>query len=458
MAVHTNAEGLDLPITGAPEQTVYDDGKPIRSVAVLADDYPGMKPRMMVAVGDTVARGTPLFEDRKNPGVLIPSPGSGVVAAIHRGEKRRLISVVITLCEAECKGATDIPQVPLEGRKEAAEGDAKALRTLLVASGLWTAIRKRPFDKVPAVDSSCDALFISASDSEPLAAAPEVVLKDKAEAFAAGVAALATLTHGPVFVCAASGSGIEASGRAEMQYFHGPHPSGSVGWQIHTLAPVSRTRNAWHVGYQDVVAIGRLLQTGKLDVSRVVSVAGPAAAKPRLVTSRIGAALGDLLCDEVAKSGEGTTRVISGSVLSGRQAQGDEEGFLGRFHRQVSLVAEDDTRKFLGWLAPGADTFSITGAFLSKWMPKKKFAFSTTTHGEKRPMVPIGLYEKLMPHDILPTFLLRALATEDLELAEQLGALELVEEDLSLCAFVCPGKSDWSGLLRQTLTQIEKEG
>jgi Na+-transporting NADH:ubiquinone oxidoreductase subunit A len=229
-----------------------------------------------------------------------------------------------------------------------------------------------------------------------------------------------------------------------------------VGLHIHTLAPVNRKRTVWHLGYQDTVAIGHLFRTGELYVDRVVSVAGPEAKDPRLLRTRLGASVEELLDGEV--NAENDLRFVSGPVFSGTQAQGEVLGFLGRYHNQVSVLAEVRERKFLGWLVPGANLFSVSRTFLSKLIPGKKFAFDTDTNGSPRAMVPIGLYEEVMPIDIIPTFLLRALVMEDLERAEELGCLELDEEDLALCTFVCPGKTEYGPYLRKVLTTIEKEG
>jgi Na+-transporting NADH:ubiquinone oxidoreductase subunit A len=223
---------------------------------------------------------------------------------------------------------------------------------------------------------------------------------------------------------------------------------------IHLLDPVHLDKTVWHIGYQDLAAIGRLLATGKLDVERVVSLAGPTAARPRLLRTRLGASLDELTQGELAP---GDNRVISGSVLSGRTAQGEIDGSLGRYHQQVSALAEGREREFLGWLAPGRDKFSITNAFASAFARGRRFALTTSTQGSKRPMVPIGTYEEVMPMDIEATYLLRALLTDDMERAEALGCLELDEEDLALCTFVSETKYDYGPMLRGMLDRIQKE-
>jgi Na+-transporting NADH:ubiquinone oxidoreductase subunit A len=294
-----------------------------------------------------------------------------------------------------------------------------------------------------------------------------VVAGDEEE-FELGLELVSRLTDGKTYLCVREGSKIQP-GKAKVarEEFAGPHPSGTVGVHIHLLHPVSRARIVWHIGYQDVVAIARLAKTGKLDVTRVVAVAGPPVKKPRLVRARVGADVDDVLEGEFrrsqslegdAPSDKDGTRVVSGSVLSGKRAMGDAFGFLGRYHNQVSVLKEGREREFLGWLGPGSNVFSTLPLFLSKLIPGKKFDFTTTTNGSARAMVPLGIYERVMPLDILPTFLLRSLVVGDVERAEQLGALELDEEDLALCTFVCPGKTNYGVILRNNLQTIQEEG
>ncbi len=459
--VHRSRKGLDVPITGEPEQLVDGAGVPAR-VAVLGDDYHGLRARVHVEPGQEIRRGELLFEDRKNPGVRFTSPGAGRVAAVHRGERRALQSVVVELSEGERNGR------PAEGelarfdawreRTDPRDLDADAVRALLVESGLWTALRTRPFSKVPAPDGDAPhALFVSAMDTRPLAADPAVVVDERRAAFETGLRALARLTEGPTYLCvapdAAFAQGLDAPVRVER--FEGPHPAGLSGHHIHRLAPVGRARRVWTIGYQDVLAVGDLFATGVLPVERVVALGGPAVTRPRLLRTRLGASLEDLTRDELA---DGEVRVISGSVLDGKKAMGEVFGFLGRYDLQVSALAEDRDRPFLGWLTPGADQFSLIPVFLSRLLGKKRFAMTTSTNGSPRAMVPIGMFERVMPMDILPTYLLRSLVVGDVEQAEKLGALELDEEDLALCTFVCPGKTEYGPILRQNLERIEKEG
>ncbi len=454
MAAHRITKGLDLPIAGDPQQTIAP-APAARRVALLGADYIGMKPKMEAKVGDKVKRGQLLFEDRKAPGVRFTAPAAGTVTAIHRGEKRAFQSLVI-----ELDGSDD--QVSFASYTGAAPEQlgADQVKALLLESGLWTALRMRPFSRVPAPDSSPRALFVTAVDTNPHAADVAVVLKGKEADFKRGLAVLSKLAP-KTFLCKSSKLQIDVAGPGlggiQVEDFDGVHPAGNVGTHIHMLSPVDRERVAWHIGYQDVVAVGVLFATGQLDPRRVVSLAGPVVQRPRLLATQLGASIDELTAGELQP---GENRVVSGSVLSGRIASGEALAYLGRYHTQVSALLEGRHRELLGWLAPGTGKFSIIPVyfgFLGKLFGKK-FAMTTTTNGSPRAMVPIGMYERVMPLDIHPTFLLRSLLVGDTDRAIQLGALELDEEDLALCTFVDPGKADFGVVLRKNLSEIEKEG
>lgn len=459
MGTHVIKKGLDVPISGAPEQRVSGE-KQVRRVAVTAADYVGMKPTFFVEQGDAVKRGQALFEDKKTPGVLHTAPGAGTVAAINRGDRRALISVVIDLGASEASGAPvpdDFAAFSAYTGAAPASLSREQVRDLLVESGLWTAFRTRPFSKTPAVDSAPHSIFVTAMDSSPLAPDMAVVAEGRQADLDAGVAAVAKLTDGPVFFCRKAGAKLvpaAAGDRVRVEEFSGPHPSGLAGTHIHLLDPVSQKKTVWTIGLQDLLSAGALFRTGRLDVTRVVALAGPQVTKPRLVRTRLGAPLDELVGGETAP---GDNRVISGSVLWGRAAAG-AEAYLGRFHNQVSVLAEGRAREFLGWLSPGVKKFSALRLFLSALRPGAKFDLTTSTQGDHRAMVPAGLYERVMPLDILPTFLLRSLLVKDLERAEALGCLELDEEDLGLCTFVSPGKENFGPVLRENLDLILKEG
>ncbi len=439
--------GLDLPISGAPKQTI-EDGPAIRTVALLGGDYVGMKPTMKVKEGDKVAKGQVIFEDKKTEGVLYTAPASGTIAAINRGHKRVLQSVVI-----DVEGDDEV-SFEAYAPTELSELGREKVQANLVNSGLWTAFRTRPFSKVPTLDSEPNSIFVNAMDTNPLALDPQVVIAEQAEAFQQGLDVLGNLTKGKVYLCKAAGARIGGNGDASEQEFDGPHPAGLSGTHIHFLDPVSAEKSVWTVNYQDVIAIGKLFTTGKLYTDRVVSLAGPQVSNPRLLRTRIGASTDELTAGEL-KSGD--NRIISGSVLSGSRAYGPY-AFLGRYHLQVSVLLEGRERGFLEYLWAGKEKHSVTNSFISKLNPGKLLPLTTSTNGSPRGMVPIGSYEEVMPLDILPTQLLRSLIVGDTETAQLLGCLELDEEDLGLCTYVCPGKYEYGPILRDNLLRIEKEG
>lgn len=442
-------KGLDLPISGRAEPNIVA-GPVVSQVGVVAADYIGMKPTMLVQEGEQVRLGQPLFTDKKTNGVIFTAPAAGCVAEINRGDRRMLQSVVI-----DVDGNDAVEFTPLV-EKDFLRGNREQITELLSTSGLWTSLRTRPFSKVPAVGTVPRSIFVQAMDSNPLAADPMPWIQSHEASFRLGLQALAKLTDGPVYVCHRPDAVMPDVGvpSVKMAVFEGPHPAGLPGTHIHFLDPVGPSKMVWSINYQDVIAIGHLLATGRLDAERMISIAGPAIVKPQIVRTRLGASLEQLTAGLL---NDGAHRVISGSVLSGRRMHAPM-GYLGRYHLQISAIPEHSHREFLGWLSPGGGRFSVKNVFASALDRARTFAFSTTTGGSKRAMVPIGMYEKVMPLDILPTFLLRSLITKDSEQAQALGCMELDEEDLALCTFVCPGKTEYGPLLRASLNQIELDG
>jgi Na+-transporting NADH:ubiquinone oxidoreductase subunit A len=436
--------GLDLPIKGSPKQEI-GEGNAITRVAVIGSDYPGMKPTMLVNEGDQVKLGQPLFADKKNDGVQFTAPGSGKVIEINRGERRLFQSVVIELDGKDTA-------VKFKSHSDLAALTREAVVEELVESGLWTVIRRRPYEKIPAINAAPHSIFVNAMDTNPLAGDQALAIARQPEAFVDGISVISKLTEGTVFVCRDPQASFDA-GSGQVETFSGKHPAGLVGTHIHHLDPVGEGKEVWHVSAQDVIAIGRLFKEGVLSTERVVSFAGPSVKSPRLVITRVGASLDELTAGELV---DGSHRVVSGSILGGRTASG-VFGYLGRYHQQVSVLEEGTHRVPFGWLSPGTNKHSVMGIYLSKLMPGKLLDYTTNTNGSPRAMVPVGAYEKVMPLDILPTQLLRSLIVGDTDMAVKLGALELAEEDLALCTYVCPGKYEYGPILRDNLTTIELE-
>jgi Na+-transporting NADH:ubiquinone oxidoreductase subunit A len=438
-------KGLDIPIGGKPSHTVTSS-RPVSHVALMGDDYPDMKPTMHVNVGEHVACGQPLFSDKKNDGITFTAPGSGEVIAILRGPKRKFESLIIRLegddavsfCAPESKPDVLGPQ---------------EMRTLLIDSGLWCSLRSRPYGKIPAINDAPAALFVTAIDTSPLGPDMEGIIALAEADFLSGLKALTICVDAPLYLCQDAGQKIvqvEIPG-VEQVAFAGPHPAGLPSTHIHFLDPVHENKTAWHIGAQDVIAIGALLRTGTLQTERILSLAGPGIKEPRHIRTRLGASISEL-CDKELIEEE--VRVLSGSVLDGRQVD-DMHGFLGRYHQQICCLPEGDGRQFFGWLRPGSDRFSITKAFSSSFKKPAILPFDTAVWGGNRAIFPLGTYEKVMPLDIIPIYLLKSIASGNSQKAKELGCLELVEEDLALCSYVCPGKNNFGPMLRETLSTIE---
>jgi Na+-transporting NADH:ubiquinone oxidoreductase subunit A len=445
-------KGLNVPIAGEPEQ-VITEGKVSQKVALIGYDYVGMRPTMAVAEGDRVKLGQLLFTDKKMAGVKFTAPGTGTITSINRGPKRVFESIVIELDKKE-------DEISFDSYKEnqLADLDADKVKTNLIESGLWLSLRARPFGKTANPTDTPHSIFVTAMDTNPLAPAVEKILAGNEKDFQNGLKVISRLTTGKLFLCKAPGANIPTVDLVSLsvEEFSGPHPAGNVGTHIHFLDPVYRGKTVWHINAQDVVAVGKLFTTGRISVDRVVSLAGPAVKQPRLIRTRLGASVEDLVVDELKENGT-EIRTISGSVLSGRTAAGPVS-FLGRYNQQISALEEEQKRRFLGWLSPGWNLFSIKPILISSLFRQKKFAFTTDTNGGPRSIFPIGSYEKVIPMDFEITYLLRSLMVKDVEAAENLGCLELCEEDLALCSFVSPAKIEYGPVIRENLTIIEKEG
>ncbi len=443
-------KGLDLPISGKPEM-VLNNGNNVNHVAILGTDFPGLRPSMLVEVGDVVDKGQALFTDKKNPGVIYTSPIAGKIVAVNRGAKRAFQSIVIEK-DATVVGSKKFKAYPNEDLTSLARVD---VQNELIESGAWTSFRTRPFSKTPAVNTKPENIFVTAMDTNPLAGDPAVTISAHAKAFKDGLDVLTTLTDGLVYVCKGEGSlPVSSSTKVQEEVFVGVHPAGLPGTHIHFISPASENHVMWSINYQEVIAIGYLFRTGEIYNERVISIAGPQVQKPRLVRTLQGACVSELLEGEVFGD---NYRVIAGSVLHGNHAK-DAFDYLGRFHLQVSVIPEGNKQEFLGWIMPGAKKHSITRSYLSSIFPPREYEFNTAVNGGSRAMVPIGNFEKVMPLDIMATHLLRAIEIGDTDAAKLLGCLELDEEDLALCTYVCPGKTEYGRLLRKCLTKIELEG
>jgi len=445
----TIKKGLDVPISGSPDP-VIENARDVSSVALLGWDTPGLKPSMAVAEGDRVKLGQVLFKDKRNPDVPFTAPGSGIVAKVNRGERRALQSVVVEL------DGSDEETFPVVDAGKIDALDAGEVRRVLVESGFWNSLRSRPFGRIPQPDAKPNSIFVTAMDTNPLALNPAMVIAENSEAFVTGLRLIDKLSDGPTFVCTAPDTDIPCPDIESVKHveFAGPHPAGLVGTHIHFLDPVSVKKTVWHIGYQDTIAVGRLFLTGRIPTERVIAVGGPMVTRPRILRTRRGASTTDLLVRELRP---GSSRVISGSVLAGHRAAG-ALAWLGRYRNQLSVLQEGSPREFLGWMRPGRNKYSALRAYASTFLHKGNYDFTTSQNGSPRAMVSTGSFERVMPLDILPTALLKALLVRDTDSAQELGCLELDEEDVALCSFVCNGKYNYGPHLRKALDEIEANG
>lgn len=437
------SRGLDLPIDGTPEQKI-GMAPHLSHVGLVGEDYPGLKPQLKVALGQAIARGETLFTDRLT-GVKYTAPLGGVVEQINRGPKRSLKSVVIRVEGSSTK------TFPSYSRAELATIAPGDIKQQLLDCGLWTAFRTRPYCRNPDPKSAPHSIFVTAIDTHPLASDPAIAIAAFPQDFADGLTLLSRMFDVDVYVCSASGQAIQLPAEKNIKdvKFSGCHPAGLVGTHIHFLDPVGEQKSVWHLGYQDVIAIGQTFKQGILSNSRIVALAGPPVSRPRLLRMSLGSKLSDIAAGEMPA---GDYRVISGSVLSGR-ATAFGEGFLGRYHHQISVLDEAPTTMGVTASEP-MRRFSCYGA-IDRWLMRaKSFRFDTALNGAVRPIFSFGMFERMMPLDILATPLLRTLMTGDVDAAIELGCLELAEEDLALCEFVCCSKNEYGAALRSCLDAI----
>jgi len=445
-------KGLDIPISGSPEHKITDFKKP-RSVGLVGSDFHGLKPLMLVSEGDHVKLGQPIFADKKNPGVIFSSPAGGVVESVNRGEKRVLQSVVIEV-------DTNEEEISFSSIKtnDLSNQTSASIRENLIKSGLWTSFRTRPYTKIPAIDSDPNSIFINCMDTNPLSMDPEIIISSNLNNFELGLSAIRLLSNCPVHLCTKKDSNLTFKPQENIyeHAFYGPHPSGLVGTHMHFISPASLDNVNWHISYSDVILIGAFFMEGKIPTSKYICLSGPKFENPRIISTRIGACIDEICAGEL---GQSENRVVSGSVINGRESIGPY-AYLGRYHNQICAIEEPNSsdRELFDWALLGSKRFSKLGIFISSMFKNKKFDIKARMYGPDRAILPLGVYEEVFPLQLLITPLLRGLAVGDTQELQSLGILELDEEDLALCSFVCPSKYDFGYLLRERLTTIEVEG
>ncbi len=442
-------KGLDVPISGEPQQVIHQSTQ-VTKVALTGDDYIGMKPTMEVAEGDRVKTGQLLFVDKKNEGIRYTSPATGKILSINRGAKRKFESIVIELEDDEYVTFLDPDEKP------PGQHNSDEIRSILLESGMWNNFRTRPFGKVPGRDTEPAALFITAMDSRPLAADPKIIIAEYTNDFSIGLTILAGVTKNKIYLCRAADAEITVPipTNVEAVEFSGPHPAGLPSTHMHMLDHATESRILWHIDYQDVIGIGHLFRTGQLPTEKVIALAGPAVKEPRLLKIRRGGSIEELCAGELVST---PTRVLSGSIIDGRKVD-EYHQFVGHYHNQISALHDGSGRGLFNWGHPGGNRFSIKPIFTSALDRTRKFAMNTALWGGERAIYPIDSYDRVMPLDIIPLALLKSISTCDTEKCRSLGALELIEDDVALLSFICPGKNNFAPMLRQVLTEIEQEG
>ena len=433
------SKGLDLPISGKPHISITDEPK-ISSVSLLANDFVGMKPTMLVKENDEVKVGEKLFEDKKNPGIFFTSPAGGLIKSINRGDKRKFLSIEIEISQNEKFINFDMGSSQDE------------IKNTLINSGLWNVFRTRPFNRTPNISSSPEALFINCCDTNPLSVDPYEIINIDKDSFDKGLETIKQLFDCDIHLTYQNNNFDNTLSGINYHQFTGPHPAGLVGTHISKIHPVNLNSKVWTANFQDIISIGYLKKNKKIKTTKIISLGGPAVFEPSLIKVRHGSNLDDITAGKI----EDNSRVISGSVLHGHESEGVMK-YLGYYDSQVSVIPDEVNEIFLNWLMPGSSLHSKLNVFISSFIKPKKYIFNTSIGGGNRAIVPISSYEEVVPMDILVTQLLKSLVVSDIEMAIDLGMLELVPEDLSLCSYVCPSKYDYSSILMDNLNKLYLE-
>lgn len=439
--------GLNIRLKGEAAKVLETSFEAVE-LAIKPTDFPGLSPKIMVKAGQEVKAGEPLFLDKNNPEIIFTAPASGEILAVNRGERRKVLEIVL-----KSNGKNNCVEFTKADPQKLTRSEVKEQ---IKKSGLWPFLRQRPYGTVAKPESTPLHIFISGFDSAPLAPDYEFILKGQTSAFQTGINALAKLTDGKIHVGISPAqengffSGIK---NIEITQFSGPHPSGNVGIQIHHISPISKGDIIWTINPQEVIYIGRLFETGKIDLSKIIALVGSEVKTPKYFRVTHGTNLSGLLKDATKK--EVTERFISGNVLTGTKV--DTNDYLGFFDQQVTVIPEGDYSEFLGWAMPRLNKFSLSRSYFSWLSPKKEYKADANMNGEERAYVVTGQYEKVLPMDILPVFLVKAIIAEDIDKMEQLGIYEVIEEDMALCEYVCTSKTEVQSILRNGINLMIKE-
>lgn len=442
-------KGLNIPINGEAEK-VFSRVEQAEAYAVKPIDFPGLTPKLTVKEGDKVKAGSPLFFDKDHPEVYFTSPVSGEVHLIKRGERRKILEVIINPDSSQ--------EYEDFGKADPKDLSRDQIVSRMLNGGVWPMVKQRPYSIIANPNDNPRDIFISAFDTAPLSPDIDFAVKDEAEAFQAGIDALAKLTKGKIHLnlnadYPPSNVFTKVNG-VEFNYFSGPHPSGNVGIQIHHIKPINKGEIVWVINPLDVIIIGRLFIKGIYDASKVIALAGSEVLKPRYIILKSGAAITNIIKDNIAQE-PSKLRFISGNVLTGTKIS--ENGFIGYYDNMVTVIPEGKHYEFMGWAAPGFNKFSLSRTFFSWLMPGKKYNLHTNLQGGERAYVVTGQYEKVLPMDIYPVQLIKAILAKDIDKMENLGIYEIAEEDLALCEYVCTSKTEVQEIVREGIELMIKE-
>jgi len=440
-------KGFDIRLDGIAQKRLAGTVSPVM-FGVKPIDFPGLIPKLEVKPGVEVLAGTPLFHDKLRPEIKFTSPVSGKIVSVERGDRRKMLEVVI---ERDGTGSVDF------GKADTENISAGQIKGHLLESGLWPAIRQRPYHVVANPDDQPKSIFISCFDTAPLAPDYNFILENTSvSSFRTGISALSKLTRGKInLVLKGNGAdnnifdGIDG---VEKSFFSGPHPAGNVGVHIHHLDPVNKGEVVWYINFQDVISIGRLFEEGIYRPEKIFAVTGSEVINPQYYSIMSGGAVTQIISGNVKAGG---LRYISGNVLTGTNI--GNQGFLGFYDSQITVIPEGNYHEFFGWAAPGLNKYSFSRTFLSSLIPKRSYKLDTNFHGGERAFVVTGQYEKVVPMDIFPMQLLKAIIAQDIDMMENLGIYEVAEEDFALCEFICPSKIEIQSVLRNGLDLMRKE-
>lgn len=448
-------KGLDINLVGTAER-VLTKSPAAASYALVPDHYRGVTPKLLVKVGDKVKAGSPLFFSKENPEVLFTSPVSGEVSAVNRGDKRKILSIVVTPDGQNQSENFDVCPI--------SELNRERVKETMLRAGFWPMLIQRPFGIIAKSDATPKAIFVSGLDTAPLAPDLNFLVQDQGEHIIAGLEVLKKLTDGKVHLTVGTDTTAGVLSRikqAEVHHIEGPHPAGNVGVQIAQIDPINKGDVVWTVELQHVAMIGRLFQTGTVDMSKVVALTGSEVVKPHYFKIVSGALISSITDGNLrptdAKEERGV-RIISGNPLTGFKVEPNNvEGYLGFYHNQITVIPEGNKYEFLGWAMPRIGKFSVSHSYFSWLFPKKKYNLDTNMNGGHRAFVQTGIYDKVMPMNIYPLYLIKAVMAGDIDKMENLGIYEILEEDIALCEFIDPSKNEWQAHVSKGIELMIKE-